>query len=91
MLLNTTLGCVNISTEEFGMVWEMHKDKYNKKVAQKCMKEKHKTLPKNIGCGEFKDEIAIMINLLSRITSQADAMKFQPWMFYVIPHIMKKT
>lgn len=69
----------------------MHKEKYNKIIAQRWMKEKHKTLPKNVGRGEFKDEIAIIITLLNRVTGSEDATKFQPWMFYTIPHIMKKT
>ena len=80
-----------ISIEECEKTWLAHKDKYRKKVAQRWLRENHNTLPKNVGRGEFKEEISIIITLLSRITGQADANKFQPWMFYIISHIMNKS
>jgi hypothetical protein len=45
-------------------------------------------MPKNVGRGEFKDEIIVLITLLSQVSGEEEGYKFQSWMHYIITQII---
>lgn len=77
-----------ISMEQCEQAFNADMDKCQKKMAERWLKQAKNRLPNNVGRGEYKDEYAILITLLNRVSSQLHANIFQPWMYYIIGRII---
>lgn len=59
-----------------------------KQDGKTMLKQAKNKLPNNVGRGEYKDEYAILITLLNRVSGHSHANVFQPWMYYIIGRII---